>query len=129
MEEQRDLELGNIIFNTNTNQEFMCPKYVIALLRGIEAKMGVQYWNKHQQEMDSPFSNTANSFKNDVFEVEAYSWDDDYEQPYNFKWKDIEISWYKYLGRDTTINKKLDSHRAVVMFDDCIKSLDNFDDL
>lgn len=129
MEEKRDLEIGNILFNTNINQDFTCPNYVIALLRGIEAKMEVQYWNKHQQEMESPFGNTGERFKNNTFEVEAYSWDDDYEQPYNFKWKDIEISWYKYLGRDTTINKKLDSHRAVEMFDECIKSLDNFDNL
>lgn len=129
MEEEKDLELGNLMFNTNINQRYMCPDYVIALLKSIEQKMLVQYWNKFQKEMDSPFSNTAANFKNDIFEVEAYSWDDDYEQPYNFKWKDVEISWYKYLGRDTTINQKIDSHKAIEMFDECIKSLDNFDNL
>lgn len=129
MEEENELELGNLMFNTNTNQQYRCPQYIIALLEGIEAKLKVKYWNKNQKEMNSPFDNTAESFKNDTFEVEAYSWDDDYEQPYNFKWQDVEISWYKYLGRDTTINQKIDSHKAVEMFDDCIKSLDNFDNL
>lgn len=129
MECKRDLELGNILFNTNINQEYDCPKYLIALLEGIDAKLRVLYWNKYQKEMDSPFSNTANSFKNDVFEVCAYSWDDDYEQPYNFKWRDVEISWYKYLGRDTTINQEIDPKKAIKLFDECIKSLDNFDNL
>ena len=107
--------------------QYDCPGYLIELLRGIDDRLRIAYWNKHQEEMDSPFGNTGNSFKNDTFEVEAYSWDDDYEQPYNFKWQDIEISWYKYLGRGTVINKKIDPHRAIEMYNACIESLDNYD--
>ena len=118
------MELGNLLFNPNENQSFACPNYVIALLEGIESRLMIEYWNETQQEMDSPFGNTGSSFKNDVFEVEAYNWDDDVCQPYNFKWKDVEISWYKYLGRDTTINKKITTEEAKKMFDECIKSLD-----
>lgn len=118
-----ELELGNLMFNTNINQKFNCPSYIIALLREIERVLDIKMWNKYQEEYDSPFGNTVNEFKNDVFEVEAYSWNDDIEQPYNFKYKDIKISWYKYLGRDTTINKEITPTEAVEMFDKCIKSL------
>ena len=118
------MELGNLFFNTNNRQSYECPAYIIALLEGIESKLTLEYWNEKQERMDSPFGNTGASFKNDVFEVEAYNWDDDICQPYNFKWKDVEISWYKYLGRGTTINKKITPEEAKKMFDECIKSLD-----
>lgn len=121
-----EVELGNMIFNSNVNQYYQCPEYITSLLMGIEAKLRVKYWNKHQQEIDSPFDNTSSRYENDTFQVEAYNWNDEYEQPYNFKWKNIEISWYKYLGRDMTINQKITPQQAVEMFDDCIKSLDNF---
>ena len=90
-------------------------------------------WNKNQEEYDSPFYNTGNSFENKVFKVEAYSWDDEYNQKYNFIYyvdktkaniDDIKISWYKYLGRDTTINEELDYSVIISMFDDIMKSLD-----
>ena len=102
-----------------------CPYYVIALLQAINTKLRIKWWNKYQEEMASPFENTSNKFSNDTFSVEAYSWEDEDEQSYNFKWKDIEISWYKHLGRGTTINKHITPERAIEMFDDCTKSLDN----
>ena len=118
------MELGNLMFNTNKNQSYECPRYVGALLEALDNMLCIKMWNKYQEEYSSPFGNTGNKFKNSVFEVEAYSWDDEYEQPYNFKWKDIEISWYKYLGRDTTINKKITPEEAVKMFNECIESLE-----
>lgn len=118
------MELGDLFFNTNDRQKYPCPDYIIALLESLEEKLITQYWNKYQIQMSSPFRNTGADFKNDVFQVEAYSWDDDYAQPYNFKYQDIEISWYKYLGRGTTINKEITSEEAIKMFDNCTKSLD-----
>ena len=79
--------------------------------------------NKKRELYDNPFDNTGNSFKNDVFEVQAYNWNDDIHQDYNFKWQDVEISWYKYLGRDTTINKHLTEKEARVMYDACLASI------
>lgn len=55
--------------------------------------------------------------------MQAYEWNEDIEQQFNFKYKDIEISWYKYLGRDTTINKEITPEEAADMFNDCIDSL------
>ena len=79
-------------------------------------------WNKNQKEYESPFDNTANKFFNKVFQVQAYEWNEDIEQQFNFKYKDIKISWYKYLGRDTTINKEITPEEAADMFNDCINS-------
>ena len=118
------MEIGNLIFNQNESQRYNCPDYVVALLEGIESRLHIQLWNETQLDTESPFANTGASFKNDTFEVEAYNWNDDICQPYNFKWRDVEISWYKYLGRDTTINKKITPNEAKKMFDECIKSLD-----
>lgn len=125
---QADLELGNMAFNMNTNQCYECPNYIIALLETIEHILCIKMWNKYQEEYESPFRNTGNKFKNDVFEVEAYNWNDDYEQLYNFKYKEIKINWYKYLGRDTTINKQITTEEAVDMFNDCYNSIQNIEE-
>lgn len=126
------MELGNLMFNTNENQEYPCEDYIVDLLRGIERVLEIMMWNKGEKDYASPFGNTGNSFKNDTFEVQAYSWNDEEVQEYNFLYKvdrtksnlqDIKISWYKYLGRDTTINQKLDPNIIVDMHKNCINSL------
>lgn len=121
------MELGNIIFNTNKNQQYECPRWVVALLKELDNQLDRVMWNIHQEEYQSPFENTANSFKNDVFKVQAYDWSDDIEQPYNFKCGDIEISWYKYLGRDTTINGEYEPQVIIDMFNKCLKSILDMD--
>lgn len=118
-----NLELGNIMFNTNNNQPLNCPEWIVALLREIDRKLSLVMWNIDQKEYDSPFDNTSNEFHNKVFFVEAYSWNDEICQPYNFKCGEIEISWYKYLGRDTTINATFEPKYVIEMFDKCIDSL------
>ena len=117
------MELGNLMFNINQNQQYSCPHYVIALLNEIANQLSRIMWNKNQKEYESPFGNTGNKFFNKVFQVQAYDWNEDIEQQFNFKYKDIKISWYKYLGRDTTINKEITPEEATKMFDDCINSL------
>lgn len=122
-----NLELGNIMFNTNKNQQYDCPRWIVALLNELDDQLDRVMWNIHQEEYHSPFENTANSFKNDVFEVQAYSWDDEVHQPYNFKCDDIEISWYKYLGRDTTINGEYEPQKIIDMFNKCLQSILDMD--
>lgn len=130
------LELGNLMFNPNINQQYECPKYVIALLCDIDRELDRIMWNIYQENYDSPFDNTANTFELDNFKVQAYNWNDDTTQEYNFLYKvdktksnldDIKISWYKYLGRDTTINQELDSSIIVDIYNDCINSLEKFE--
>ena len=72
------------------------PNYVQAAFTKIDEQLSRVMWNIYQKEYDSPFSNTGEKFKNDVFEVEAYSWDDEYNQEYNFKWnKTIFYLYYQ----------------------------------
>ena len=40
---------------------------------------------------------------------------------------DLKISWYKYLGRDTTINQEIDENVMVSIYDDIIKQLLEFE--
>lgn len=124
-----NIELGQIVFWEDRVKQYDCPEYLTALLKGIDERLCVLMWNINQEEYDSPFDNSGNveGFKNDVFEVHAFSWDEDYKQQFNFKCRDFEVSWYKYLGRGMTMNKKITPDEAVKIFDKCIKSLEKMD--
>lgn len=121
------MELGNLMFNTNKNQQYDCPRWIVALLNELDNQLDRVMWNIHQEEYPSPFDNTSNTFKNDVFEVQAYDWNDEVRQSYNFKCDDIEISWYKYLGRDTTINGNYNPQKVINMFNKCLQSILDMD--
>ena len=58
-----DLELGNIAFNNNVNQQLNCPRYIVALLRDIQRQLDRIMWNIYQKEYENPFENTANTFE------------------------------------------------------------------
>ena len=115
-------ELGQAIFG-QPSQQYKTPPMLLAALSTIDNELCGAMWNLHQERYESPFWNTGNRFKCDTFEVEAYSWNDEYEQPYNFKWKDIEISWYKHMGRGMSVNKKLTNDRIAEMLGDCLKAI------
>ena len=122
------VELGQIMFSPNIIHPCDCPKWVIALLKDIEDKLSIVMWNIHQKEYESPFANTGNEFIGKNFEVHAYNWNDDITQDYNFKYKDIEISWYKYLGRGTTVNSYHTADSYIKMYNDCIKELEKMNE-
>lgn len=84
-------------------------------------------WNIHQKEYQSPFANTGQEFKCDAFEVQAYSWDEDINQMFNFKWRDVEISWYKWLGRGMRSNKELTPNLAQEMLKECLECLEKYE--
>jgi len=83
--------------------------------------------NIHQKEYQSPFANTGQEFKCEVFEVQAYCWNEDIDQPFNFKWRDVEISWYKYLGRGMSANKELSPDLASKMLKECLEFLEKYE--
>ena len=101
---------------------------LIAALSYIKDELDTFMWNTEQQEYGSPFSNTGNFFKCDVFEVRAYDWgwdsrEDDTPQPHNFKWRDFEIAWYKYYGRGTETNRKISPEEIGEMLDECLTAI------
>jgi len=124
---QTNVELGQILFSPNTIHPYDCPQWVIALLRDIERKLSIVMWNKNHKEYESPFANTGNEFIGKNFEVHAYNWNDEDSQDYNFKCGDIEISWYKYLGRGTTVNKLHSRDEYIRMYEICMEELNRWD--
>lgn len=119
------LDIINSYVQKDDRKEFctyICPKYIIALLENLDDNLCRVQWNINQKEYDSPFGNTGNRYRNSTFEVEAYNWNDE-SQEYNFKYNDIEIRWYKYLGRCTTINREVTPEEAIDMYNKCLESI------
>lgn len=102
-----------------------------AVLDELEQQMSRLYWNKHQQEMESPFRNTGTEYENNTFVVRAYQWDEDEAVLPNFEYKNLRVYWYKHSGRglewyyDNKKNILPPSQFLEDMLEDCIKSLEN----
>jgi len=120
-------ELGQAIFG-QPHKQFGCSALVTAALEEIAGELSRVMRNLRQRHYDSPFRNTGASFKCNTFEVHAYSWSDE-EQPYNFKWRDVEIGWYKYLGRGMSANQNIPPDRVSEMLDDCIAALRQYEEV
>ena len=101
------------------------PCWVDALLMYLEEELDRVMWNLHQKEYESPFQNTSNSFKTDVFEVRAYYWGDDEEEMAkpNFKCGDVEVSWYKRLGRGTYLKREYSKDELIEAFNKALLSI------
>lgn len=115
-------ELGQAVFGQPW-REYEASNLLIAALESIREELDRVMGNIFQKEYLSPFGNTGNYFYCPTFEVEAYSWNEDYKQEYNFKWKNIEVSWYKYLGRGTSVNRKVSPKEIGDMLNDCLDAL------
>jgi hypothetical protein len=114
-------ELGQMVFG-QPFKDHKVSNLVEAALRRIRDELSRVMWNVNQEHYESPFCNTGSDFKCDRFEVQAYSWGDE-EQPFNFKWRGVEISWYKYLGRGMSANTAISALTASEMLDDCLDAL------
>ena len=72
----------------------------------------------------SPFNNTGMKFKAPRFEVHAFDWVGE-DRPWNFKWRDFEVSWYKYQGRCDSGNRIISSEELREMVCECVGDLVN----
>lgn len=122
MTKKYEPEIGQAIFG-QPSQEYKASELLIAALESIRSELARVYWNNNQKKIDDPFGNTGGKYINDVFEVYAYSWDDEVPQPYNFRWKDFDISWYKYLGRGTSTNRKILPQEIEKMLEECLGAI------
>lgn len=118
-------ELGQMVFG-QPHKEFEGSELLEAALHHIETELERVMWNTHQEEYSSPFSNTGNRFECETFKVHSYSWSDD-EQPWNFIWKDVQVSWYKWCGRGLSVNQELKPDRIAEMLDDCLTAVRKLD--
>ncbi len=117
-----DPELGQMAFGQPWKR-FEASELLIAALEYLREEIARVYWNNVQHKILDPFGNTGGSYETKVFRVEAYSWDEDERQPFNFKCGPIKISWYKYLGRGTSVNKELSPAEINEMLEKCLKSV------
>ena len=108
----RELELGQALFGQPT-QMLDCPEKVMRALNTIS-----QAWAA-LTDSNNPFSNTGAEYKGEKFTVYAYSWREDIPQEYNFAWRDVRVSWYKYFGRGTTINREMTVKEIREMLHEC----------
>jgi hypothetical protein len=97
------------------------PELACAALEYLESEISRIYWNKHQEQWESAFRNTGNSYNSTVFSVQAYDWGK--EEDGIFKWRDVEIRWYKYLGRGTYSNTELTPELINEMLNDCLNKV------
>ncbi len=79
-------------------------------------------WEVFRPNAPNPFANTSERFECATFSVHAYSWGDE-AQPWNFKWRDVEISWYKYFGRSMSTSSIVSEARTRQLVRECLPAL------
>lgn len=117
-------ELGQAIFG-QPHQQYEVPEFVEAALAMLDREMERVWCNAHQmnERYSSPFSNTGGRYEETpVFSVHAYDWSEN-EQQWNFRWGDIQISWYKYLGRGMSANVGITPDIAAAMLKECLEAV------
>lgn len=100
-------------------------RLVVATLSAIDNELRRCYWNKNQMEINSPFSNTGNSYECTAFKVRAYDWNGDNGK--NFVYHDgrIVAEWYKHLGRGDYVEVADDwmLDELADMLEDCVEAI------
>jgi len=123
---QFEPEIGQAVFG-QPYKTYAVSDLCRSALNMIRDTMDRVMWNINQKEYENPFSNSGNNYEGTVFKVCAYDWNEDNKQSFNFKYKDIEISWYKYLGRGMSCNKDLTYAEINTMLIDCLTELRELD--
>lgn len=119
-------ELGQALFG-QPYKHYEVPDIWEAALTLLSYRLERVMWNVTQKDYSSPMSNSGQRFDCPTFSAHAYSWNDEEEQPWNFRWRDVEISWYKYIGRGMSANKELSPDEASEMLMDCLKALEEIE--
>lgn len=77
------------------------------------------------KKVPNPCENNSAVFENKTFSMRAFYWGEDESIGVlpNFKYKDFEVSWYKYLGRSMTQSREMNPEDFSKILVDCINSL------
>ena len=116
MTEPYQPELGQGVFGQPW-QELAVPEYLEKALELMAGVLPNDEWGYNA------FDNTAAQFECDVFKVHAYSWDEEPVQVWNFAWRDLRVSWYKYLGRGMSMNRAVTVQEVAEMVRECMDAL------
>lgn len=76
-------------------------------------------WDEMRAE-PSPFRNNGGgtAYHLGHIEVQAYDWLNE-AQPYNLRWRNVLIRWYKYAGRGMSLNRPVTPAEADEMVREC----------
>lgn len=99
----------------------------LELLESALRHIGHQVWiytNNTRGEAVDPTENNGSEFVNDTFEMRAFDWSDPDEYEPNFKYKDFEVEWYKYLGRGMELSRHITPNEINDMLIECLQSLE-----
>lgn len=109
-------ELGQALFG-NATQALSCPVEIECIMSSLREAFDVLH-----PKLDNPFSNTGSRFRWSCFTAHSYDWCDE-EQPWNFKWRDFEVSWYKHCTRGLSRNRKLSRGELREMMRECMMAM------
>lgn len=98
------------------------PEIWIAALDAVNGEIERVWFNERQIAVRGPMCNSGERYDCDAFSAHAYDWDDE-EQPWNFKWRDVRISWYKWCGRGMSANMPLTPDMAAEMLTECLAAI------
>lgn len=107
MENKYTPELGQAVFGAPWSEHELPPIAELAFMGALDV-LSTAAWNHLQRTVD--FRNEEDMVKvNEIMpnlEVHAYFWGEDEEREKlpNFKFRDVEIRWYKYPGRGMSTN-------------------------
>lgn len=96
------------------------------LLVSALSHLGHAVWiftNNTKGEGVDPTENNGSEFVNHTFEMRAFDWSDPEVYEPNFKWRDFEVEWYKYLGRGVETNRNITPDEINEMLIECLASL------
>lgn len=98
---------------------------VTAALLYIDQELRRCYWNKYQEEMDSPFDNTGRLYDNGTFLARAYYWSGDNGDNFVYYKDNIHVDWYKHCGRGMYVEVPDDwtMEKLPDMLADCLESV------
>lgn len=114
-------ELGQAIWGHGA-KSFEVPEIWEAALDMLNAEIERVWGNERQNSVSGPMCNSGERFDCDIFSAHAYDWGDD-DQPWNFKWRDVRISWYKWAGRGMSANIALSPDLAAEMLTECLAAV------
>jgi len=80
-------------------------------------------WDAIRPDEPNPFSNNSNQFDAPAVSIHAYDWSDDNDQPFNLRWKDVRINWYKYCGRGMSTNRQVGKNEIKEFVSDCLAAI------
>lgn len=131
--EWKHIIFAEALFRRESLDSKASMEFIDAILSYIENDWLRVMWNIHQRDCSeiNPWRNTGNikGYKNNTFEVHAYDWNWDLDdnpnqpEPVNFRWRDLDITWYKYCGRGLETNRSVTHDELALMLKECLESL------